>query len=62
MMRGLPNLLLDVGVDGNIATALFGIGLLHSLIASPEGIAGGAIAALRALETLFARPTAKETT
>jgi branched-chain amino acid transport system permease protein len=40
LLRGVPALLNELGVDGNIATIVFGAGLLHALITAPEGIAG----------------------
>jgi branched-chain amino acid transport system permease protein len=40
MLRAFPALLNDFRVDGNIATMVFGIGLLHALITAPYGIAG----------------------
>jgi branched-chain amino acid transport system permease protein len=33
-------LLNDFHVDGNIATMIFGAGLLHALITAPQGAAG----------------------
>ena len=50
MLRALPSLLNDFRVDGNIATMVFGAGLLHALITAPRGVAGqlaDAYAALR---------------
>ena len=52
MLRAFPSLLNDFHVDGNIATMVFGAGLLHALITAPQGIAGqisDAAAALRKL-------------
>ena len=40
MLRAFPALLNDFRVDGNIATMVFGVGLLHALITAPHGIAG----------------------
>ena len=50
MLRAFPALLNDFRVDGNIATMVFGIGLLHALITAPQGIAGqlvGLVATVR---------------
>jgi branched-chain amino acid transport system permease protein len=50
MLRAFPALLNDFRVDGNIATMVFGIGLLHALITAPHGIAGqlvGLVATVR---------------
>jgi branched-chain amino acid transport system permease protein len=52
MLRGFPSLLNDYHVDGNIATMVFGVGLLHALITAPQGMAGqvgDAVGALRRL-------------
>jgi branched-subunit amino acid ABC-type transport system permease component len=40
LLRAVPALLTGWGVDGNIATMVFGTGLLHALITAPEGISG----------------------
>lgn len=40
LLRAFPALLNDWHVDGNIATMIFGAGLLHALITAPQGIAG----------------------
>jgi branched-chain amino acid transport system permease protein len=50
MLRAFPALLNEFHVDGNIATIVFGAGLLHALMTAPQGIAGqigDAAAALR---------------
>lgn len=52
LLRAFPALLNDFHVDGNIATMVFGAGLLHALITAPQGVAGqiaGAGASLRKL-------------
>lgn len=40
LLRAFPALLNDFRVDGNLATMVFGIGLLHALITAPRGVAG----------------------
>jgi branched-chain amino acid transport system permease protein len=40
LLRAFPALLNDWHVDGNIATMVFGAGLLHALITAPQGVAG----------------------
>lgn len=40
LLRALPSLLNDFHVDGNVATMIFGAGLLHALITAPQGVAG----------------------
>jgi branched-chain amino acid transport system permease protein len=53
LLRALPALLNDFHVDGNIATMVFGAGLLHALITAPQGVAGQLADAARALRGLF---------
>lgn len=38
LLRAVPALLADWHVDGNIATIIFGAGLLHALMTAPEGV------------------------
>lgn len=40
LLRAVPGLLNDWHINGNLATILFGTGLLHALITAPRGIAG----------------------
>jgi branched-chain amino acid transport system permease protein len=40
LLRAVPALLNDWGVNGNIATIVFGAGLLNALITAPQGVAG----------------------
>jgi branched-subunit amino acid ABC-type transport system permease component len=40
LLRAVPGLLNDWHIDGNIATIVFGAGLLHALITAPNGVAG----------------------
>jgi branched-chain amino acid transport system permease protein len=40
LLRAFPALLNDFHVDGNIATMIFGVGLVHALITAPQGAAG----------------------
>jgi branched-chain amino acid transport system permease protein len=49
LFRAAPALLNDFGIDGNLAYAIFGAGLLHALITAPRGIAGQVIDALKRL-------------
>jgi branched-chain amino acid transport system permease protein len=59
MLRAFPALLNDFHVDGNIATIVFGAGLLHALMTAPQGIAGQIGDAATALRNRFAaRPGA----
>jgi branched-chain amino acid transport system permease protein len=40
LLRAVPGLLNDWHIDGNIATIVFGAGLLHALITAPTGVSG----------------------
>jgi branched-chain amino acid transport system permease protein len=40
LLRAVPGILNDFYVDGNIATIVYGAGLLHALITAPQGISG----------------------
>jgi branched-chain amino acid transport system permease protein len=53
LLRAVPSFLSDRGVDGNLATAIFGVALLQTLITAPQGIAGQMSDALLALERRF---------
>ena len=37
---GLPPLLNQLGLDGNLILVVFGVGLVHSIMTSPTGLAG----------------------
>jgi branched-chain amino acid transport system permease protein len=54
MLRAFPALLNDFHVDGNIATIVFGAGLLHALMTAPQGMAGQIQDVAAALRTRFA--------
>jgi branched-chain amino acid transport system permease protein len=55
MFRAVPALLNDWRVDGNIATVIFGVGLLHALITAPNGISGQFIQLIQAIILRAAR-------
>ena len=40
LLLGMPALFTDFGVNGYIATGIFGLGLFHALSTAPSGIAG----------------------
>ncbi len=40
LLRAVPTLLNDWGLDGNLSLIIFGVALLHALITAPEGLAG----------------------
>lgn len=53
LLRAFPALLNEFHVDGNIATMVFGAGLLQALMTAPQGIAGQLADAYRAVSKLF---------
>ncbi|WP_213251564.1 branched-chain amino acid ABC transporter permease [Bradyrhizobium sp. sBnM-33] len=55
LLRAFPALLNEFHVDGNIATMLFGIGLLHALMTAPQGIAGQLADMVQAVARRFKR-------
>jgi branched-subunit amino acid ABC-type transport system permease component len=44
LLRAVPGLLTDWHIDGNLATMVFGAGLLHALITAPAGVSGQVVA------------------
>ena len=40
LLRAVPSLMTDLGLNGYVATSIFGLALLHALITAPTGIAG----------------------
>jgi branched-chain amino acid transport system permease protein len=59
LLRAFPALLNDFHVDGNIATMIFGVGLLHALITAPQGAAGQLADLSRKVAGLLSNLTAK---
>jgi branched-subunit amino acid ABC-type transport system permease component len=51
LLRAFPALLNDFGIDGNIATMIFGVGLLHALITAPQGVSGQLVDLFRLIGT-----------
>lgn len=49
LLRAVPSLLTDLGVNGYLATIFFGAALLHALITAPSGIAGQLMGAVSKL-------------
>jgi branched-chain amino acid transport system permease protein len=47
LLRAVPSLLVDLGVNGYLAMVFFGAALLHALITAPRGLAGQWLAAFR---------------
>jgi branched-chain amino acid transport system permease protein len=58
LLRAVPSLLTDYGVDGNIAMAFFGAALLHALITAPTGVAGQIVALIDMVKRLILRERA----
>jgi branched-subunit amino acid ABC-type transport system permease component len=54
LLRAMPGLLNDWHIDGNIATIVFGAGLLHALITAPNGVSGQILDAVERLKALAA--------
>jgi branched-chain amino acid transport system permease protein len=52
LLRAVPGLLNDWHIDGNIATIVFGAGLLHALITAPNGVSGQIFDAIERIKTL----------
>ena len=55
LLRAFPSLLNDFGINGNIATMIFGAGLLHALITAPQGVSGQLIDLSRLIRAKAAR-------
>ena len=49
LLRAVPALLTDFGVNGYLAMIFFGVALLHALVTAPSGIAGQLAGAADAL-------------
>jgi branched-subunit amino acid ABC-type transport system permease component len=49
LLRAVPGLLTDWHIDGNLATMVFGAGLLHALITAPQGVSGQVVALGRSI-------------
>ena len=47
LLRAVPSLLIDLGVNGYLAMVFFGAALLHALITAPRGLAGQWLAAFQ---------------
>ena len=47
LLRAVPALLTDIGVDGFVSIGIFGAALLHALITAPRGVAGNIAASIR---------------
>ena len=46
LLRAVPSLLVDLGVNGYLAMIFFGAALLHALITAPRGLMGQWMAAI----------------
>jgi len=56
LLRALPSLLTDFGINGYIAIGIFGIGLFQALATAPSGIAGQIAALIRVKRLVHRRP------
>jgi branched-subunit amino acid ABC-type transport system permease component len=61
LLRAFPALLNDFSIDGNIATMIFGIGLLHALITAPQGVSGQLVDLSRLIKTKAGRLWVRKT-
>ena len=55
LLRAFPSLLNDFGINGNIATMIFGAGLLHALITAQQGVSGQLVDLSRLIRAKAAR-------
>jgi branched-chain amino acid transport system permease protein len=55
LLRAVPSLLTDLGVNGYLAMVIFGAALLHALVTAPAGIAGQLAGLGRRLRALAGR-------
>jgi branched-chain amino acid transport system permease protein len=55
LLRAVPGLLNDWHIDGNVATIVFGAGLLHALITAPQGVSGQILDGVDKIKSLAAR-------
>lgn len=55
LLRALPALLNDLGVDGYVTIGIFGVALLHALATAPTGIAGQLLGLGKRIKQLVSR-------
>ena len=55
LLRAIPALLTDLGVDGYVTIGFFGLALFHALATAPSGIAGQISALAMRIKTLFSK-------
>lgn len=55
LLRAVPSLLTDYGVDGYIAMVIFGLALLHALVTAPAGLAGQIVGLFNRLSAIRRR-------
>lgn len=56
LLRAVPSLLLDLGVNGYLAMIFFGAALLHALITAPRGLVGQWMAAISRMRARRSAP------
>lgn len=59
LLRALPALLTDLGIDGYVTIGIFGLALFHALATAPSGIAGQIAALVARLQRLFSKGAAR---
>lgn len=55
LLRAVPALLSDLGIDGYVTIGIFGVALFHALATAPTGIAGQISALVTRLQTAIAK-------
>ncbi|MNG39869.1 hypothetical protein D3C84_1281890 [compost metagenome] len=60
LLRAVPALLTDFGVNGYLAMIFFGVALLHALITAPSGIAGQLMGVFEAVHKRFSASKDKD--
>lgn len=59
LLRAVPALLNDLGIDGYVTIGIFGVALFHALATAPTGIAGQISVLASRLQSLFRKGAAK---
>lgn len=60
LLRAVPSLLIDLGVNGFLAMIFFGAALLHALVTAPQGVAGQLTGAWARMQARRAKPSVNE--
>jgi len=59
LLRAVPALLTDLGIDGYVTIGIFGVALFHALATAPTGIAGQISALIIRLNAALSRGRAR---